>query len=100
MVSLSIENSYDLHIQTLDDDQIEQSIHLDSSSSFKFYEKKATANDWRRMQKISNDIEMKTSSDDMLSKLSEMQHAPGIRSPGCPCCDPDNLSNIVDQIIF
>ena len=26
-------------------------------------------------------------------------HARGIRRPGCPCCDPDNPSNIVDQMM-
>lgn len=26
-------------------------------------------------------------------------HARGIRRPGCPCCDPDNASTIVDQYL-
>ena len=26
-------------------------------------------------------------------------HARGIRRPGCPCCDPDNASTLVDQFL-
>jgi hypothetical protein len=26
-------------------------------------------------------------------------HGRGIRRPGCPCCDPDNASTIVDQYL-
>ena len=35
-----------------------------------------------------------------ISKLFSQEHAPGIRQPGCPCCDPDNPNNIVDQMMM
>lgn len=35
-----------------------------------------------------------------ISKLFEREHAPGIRRPGCPCCDPDNPSNILDNMMM
>jgi hypothetical protein len=35
-----------------------------------------------------------------ISKLFEKEHAPGIRQAGCPCCDPDNPSNFVDQMMM
>lgn len=35
----------------------------------------------------------------ILARLNEREHAPGIRRPGCPCCDPDNPSNVVDQMM-
>ena len=35
----------------------------------------------------------------LLSQLSSREHAPGIRRPGCPCCDPDNLSTVVNQML-
>jgi hypothetical protein len=39
------------------------------------------------------------SSNALLSRLSQREHAPGIRRPGCPCCDPDHPSNVVDQFM-
>jgi hypothetical protein len=37
----------------------------------------------------------------LLSRLVQReQHARGIRQAGCPCCDPDNPSNVVDQIML
>lgn len=38
-------------------------------------------------------------SGDTLSRLMEREHTPGIRRPGCPCCDPDHPSNIADQLM-
>jgi hypothetical protein len=35
-----------------------------------------------------------------ISKLFGKEHAPGIRQPGCPCCDPDSATNIVDQMMM
>lgn len=35
----------------------------------------------------------------LLARLGEREHAPGIRRPGCPCCDPDNPANVVDQMM-
>lgn len=40
------------------------------------------------------------SSGNNISKLFEREHAPGIRQPGCPCCDPDNPSNLVDTMMM
>jgi hypothetical protein len=39
------------------------------------------------------------SSQSIMAQLNERQHAPGIRQPGCPCCDPDNATNALDQMI-
>lgn len=36
----------------------------------------------------------------LLNQLSQREHAPGVRRPGCPCCDPDNLSNVVDKLMM
>lgn len=36
----------------------------------------------------------------LLSQLAEREHAPGVRRPGCPCCDPDNPSNVFDQLMM
>lgn len=36
----------------------------------------------------------------ILTRLSEREHAPGVRQPGCPCCDPDHPSNIVDRMML
>jgi hypothetical protein len=42
-----------------------------------------------------------SSSSALLSRLLEReQHAPGIRRAGCPCCDPDNPSNVIDQMML
>jgi hypothetical protein len=40
-----------------------------------------------------------SNSGNILKKLNEREHAPGIRRVGCPCCDPDNPSNVVDQMM-
>lgn len=37
------------------------------------------------------------SSQSIMERLGERQHAPGIRRPGCPCCDPDNANNLIDE---
>mmetsp|Transcript_21669 Transcript_21669/g.26836 ORF Transcript_21669/g.26836 Transcript_21669/m.26836 type:complete len:274 (-) Transcript_21669:76-897(-) len=50
---------------------------------------------WRQKQRM--DV---TSSDSIIQKLSEREHAPGIRRTGCPCCDPDNPANIVDSMMM
>ena len=54
--------------------------------------------DWRRRQNIANSLQF-PSSDNMIQRLSEREHAPGVRSSGCPCCDPDNISNILDGMM-
>jgi hypothetical protein len=40
-----------------------------------------------------------SNSGNILTRLNEREHAPGIRRVGCPCCDPDNPSNVVDQMM-
>jgi hypothetical protein len=40
-----------------------------------------------------------SNSGNILARLNEREHAPGIRRVGCPCCDPDNPSNVVDQMM-
>jgi len=40
-----------------------------------------------------------TSSQSIIAQLGERQHAPGIRRPGCPCCDPDNADNLIDEMM-
>lgn len=36
----------------------------------------------------------------LLSRLSEREHAPGIRRAGCPCCDPDHPSAVADRMMM
>ena len=55
--------------------------------------------DWRRRQNVVNSLQL-PSSDDMIRRLGEREHAPGVRSPGCPCCDPDNVKNILEGMMF
>ena len=40
------------------------------------------------------------SSQSSISNLFNREHAPGIRQAGCPCCDPENLSNVVDTMMM
>jgi hypothetical protein len=35
-----------------------------------------------------------------ISSLFEREHAPGIRKPGCPCCDPENPSALADSFMM
>eukprot|EP00934_Nitzschia_sp_Nitz4_P006591 Nitzschia sp. Nitz4//scaffold179_size51476//11185//12093//NITZ4_006922-RA/size51476-processed-gene-0.47-mRNA-1//-1//CDS//3329539204//6581//frame0 len=35
-----------------------------------------------------------------ISALFAREHAPGIRQAGCPCCDPENPSNVVDNMMM
>jgi len=30
----------------------------------------------------------------------KIRHSKGVRPRGCPCCDPDNMENIVDRLLF
>ena len=34
-----------------------------------------------------------------ISSLFDREHAPGIRKPGCPCCDPDDPSVVADNMM-
>ena len=58
-----------------------------------------SAMDWRRRQSMTQSLQL-PSSDNILQRLSDREHAPGVRSPGCPCCDPDNIVNIVDGMML
>jgi hypothetical protein len=53
-----------------------------------------TQSDWRMKQKM-----MAESSSSIIRQISDLEHAAGVRRPGCPCCDSDNLSNIVDKLL-
>lgn len=62
------------------------------------------ATEWRRRNKmeaqINSDFQTSTSQS-IIQQLSEREHhAGGIRRPGCPCCDPDNPSNVVDNMMM
>ena len=62
------------------------------------------AAEWRRRNKmeaqINSDFQVSTSQG-IIQQLSEREHhAGGIRRPGCPCCDPDNPSNVVDNMMM
>lgn len=39
-------------------------------------------------------------SNNTISSLFEREHAPGIRKPGCPCCDPDNPAALADNFMM
>lgn len=41
----------------------------------------------------------KPASKKMIEQMQERQHAPGIRRPGCPCCDPENADNMIDEMM-
>lgn len=59
-----------------------------------------SAMDWRRRQNMTQSLQLGQSSDNILLRLAEREHAPGVRSPGCPCCDPDNIGNIVEGMLL
>lgn len=40
-----------------------------------------------------------SSSTTSLLRLLARQHAPGVRRPGCACCEPDNPANIADNLM-
>jgi hypothetical protein len=80
-----------------------------SSSKTQVIEKKAvpteTAMDWRRRQVMETEMQAamllsSSSSQGIIQRLAEREHAPGIRRTGCPCCDPDNPSNVVDSMMM
>jgi hypothetical protein len=50
-------------------------------------------------QRLNNSASAAASSNATLNQLVEREHAPGIRKPGCPCCDPDNPRNVVDKMM-
>ena len=52
--------------------------------------------DWIRQQNVEKSFQ----SQSIISRLSEREHAPGVRIAGCPCCDPDNPSTYVDSMMM
>jgi hypothetical protein len=52
--------------------------------------------DWRRQQNIEKSFQ----SQSIISRLSEREHASGVRMAGCPCCDPDSPANYVDSMMM
>ena len=41
-----------------------------------------------------------TPSMNIMEKIAEREHPPGVRKPGCPCCDPDGISIAIDKMFF
>jgi len=60
---------------------------------------KKSQSDWRQQQRQTMGS-MKSESS-MIQRLAEREgkHSRGLRRPGCPCCDPENPSNVIDQMI-
>mmetsp|Transcript_11365 Transcript_11365/g.21271 ORF Transcript_11365/g.21271 Transcript_11365/m.21271 type:complete len:84 (+) Transcript_11365:157-408(+) len=60
-----------------------------------FHHKTNTNED--RMKRINGD----STSDRILNRISsEREHPPGVRRVGCPCCDPDNIENVVESMLL
>mmetsp|Transcript_22109 Transcript_22109/g.65559 ORF Transcript_22109/g.65559 Transcript_22109/m.65559 type:complete len:352 (-) Transcript_22109:3527-4582(-) len=66
-----------------------------------------TATDWRRRQNMTQQVNSVLQSAEgggggqcPIQRLSEREHALGVRMAGCPCCDPDNPSNVVDSMMM
>mmetsp|Transcript_23997 Transcript_23997/g.35223 ORF Transcript_23997/g.35223 Transcript_23997/m.35223 type:complete len:284 (+) Transcript_23997:57-908(+) len=36
----------------------------------------------------------------MQSTVPVVRHKKGVRQRGCPCCDPDNMDNIIDKLLY
>eukprot|EP00804_Cyclotella_cryptica_P027336 CCRYP_016214-RA/>CCRYP_016214-RA protein AED:0.05 eAED:0.05 QI:296/1/1/1/0.5/0.33/3/55/309 len=45
-------------------------------------------------------VSSSVSSQSLLQQLSQSKHAPGIRRPGCPCCDPDSATTYADKMML
>ncbi|KAG7370295.1 hypothetical protein IV203_028041 [Nitzschia inconspicua] len=43
---------------------------------------------------------MTTSNASRIARLFEREHAPGIRQAGCPCCDPENPSALMENMMM
>jgi len=86
--------------RTLDTDDLKKNLpSLESTkigTSFRSSYNKI-GNSRRRQYSMENSLQLHTSSDAMIRRLANREHAPGVRSIGCPCCDPDNMMNIVDE---
>jgi hypothetical protein len=41
-----------------------------------------------------------SSNNNIFQSSNTSRHNKGVRQRGCPCCDPDNVDNIVDKLLF
>lgn len=53
----------------------------------------------RRQQSMASSLLNSSAAPQFLAQLSEREHAPGIRKPSCPCCDPDNPTHVIDSLM-
>jgi len=44
--------------------------------------------------------QQRENSNSTISSLFEREHAPGIRKPGCPCCDPNDPAALADSFMM
>jgi len=51
------------------------------------------------MLNFSSSLDDDNNSSSIIQRLSERDHAPGIRRPGCPCCDPEDISGMLDSMM-
>eukprot|EP01038_Epipyxis_sp_PR26KG_P008025 gene8025-10874_t len=51
-------------------------------------------------EKIKAPTDLDNQSFAITTKSSKPRHDKDLRQRGCPCCDPDNLDNIVDKMLF
>ena len=54
----------------------------------------------RAIQLALNQQKLEGGNSSTISRLFEREHAPGIRKPGCPCCDPDNPTALADNFMM
>eukprot|EP00532_Pseudo-nitzschia_australis_P004847 CAMPEP_0168188096 /NCGR_PEP_ID=MMETSP0139_2-20121125/15427_1 /TAXON_ID=44445 /ORGANISM="Pseudo-nitzschia australis, Strain 10249 10 AB" /LENGTH=288 /DNA_ID=CAMNT_0008110435 /DNA_START=92 /DNA_END=958 /DNA_ORIENTATION=- len=54
----------------------------------------------RAIQLALNQQELEGGNSSIISRLFEREHAPGIRKPGCPCCDPNNPTALADSFMM
>ncbi|CAJ1936527.1 unnamed protein product [Cylindrotheca closterium] len=73
----------------------EEMANLSASSTTTTTVTSARASAVRHSNRVNNSINPTRS----ISNLFNREHAPGIRQPGCPCCDPDNPNGIMGQML-
>ena len=61
-----------------------------------------SANDRRRRQALEREVSMSLQSASLgpMEKITQRECAPGIRRPGCPCCEPNSTANFVDSMLM
>ena len=50
--------------------------------------------------KMAKIVALHEGSNRIIQQINERERAPGILRPGCPCCDPDDSSNILYKIMM